>query len=114
MQRLITGMFVVVVYTGLCADHENAGYDPICFPSGRECNASRTIHDPPLIGTLILHLEGGGPSVVVVLTNAVSRLSPAPDARLEFHERRDAPDVRLNRTAWTSQYSLCRKPQIAK
>jgi hypothetical protein len=85
MQRVMAGLFLAAVCAGLYAQTMNMrGTIPFAFRAGETGMPAGEYTIRHSEGQLVLRNEGGGPSVVL-LTNAASRPTPAPYARLEFH-----------------------------
>jgi hypothetical protein len=83
MQRLIAGLILAVCASLQAQTMNMRAAIPFAFRAGEKVMAAGEYTIRHSEGTLVLHKEGGGPSVVL-LTHAVSRLSPSVNSRLNF------------------------------
>jgi hypothetical protein len=84
MQRLIAGLFLALVCASLHAQTMDLRATiPFAFRAGETMMPAGEYTIRHSASTLVLHKEGGGPSVLL-LTNAASRPNPPADSRLDF------------------------------
>jgi hypothetical protein len=84
MQRLIAGLFLALVCASLHAQTmDMRATIPFAFRAGETAMPAGDYTIRHSASVLVLHKEGGGPSVLL-LTNAASRPNPPADSQLTF------------------------------
>ena len=85
MRRLIGGLFLALVCASLYGQTmDMRATIPFTFRAGETVMPAGDYIIRHREHQLVLHKEGGGPSIIL-LTNAASRLTPPPESRLSFN-----------------------------